>query len=391
MIQKLRLLTDIIFNDIDFQPGALGWLAGHAPAIKKTLNHRPWMSLWVVPKTIDSVLRGISQVCFADNPLSGLLILLGLFLGDVWASLAALACSLAAIVTALIFKQPDAAITSGITNFSAVLVGTVITSVYPSICHQPMPGPVWGYMIVGAAFSVCLLSALGAILAPTKLPPFTLPFNIAACIAFVCLRGRGLVGVPPDEALGTPDGDEGVLWDQVFVGWVMSVGQVYALESLVCSCLALAGLLLYSPVLVLFAMAGALVSSLTALAVSSAPYTDVYAGVWGYNGFLSAGSLAIFMVPSLRVFLLALVNAAFTTVLQASLIPSFALNQLPVFTFPFCISSLLFLAMAGAGGMDSVRVYEPTFPERHFVLQLRKVRDDANAQSRSSSLIVTTA
>ncbi|XP_037782272.1 urea transporter 1-like [Penaeus monodon] len=387
MLQKIRLLLDIILYDIHFQPGALGWLAGHAPAIKRTLNHRSWVSLWAVPKTVDSILRGISQVCLADNPLSGLLILLGLLLGDVTAGLSALACSLTAIVTALIFKQPDATITSGVTNFSAVLVGTVITSVYPNICYQPVSGPVYGYMIAGAAFSVCLFSALAAILAPTKLPPFTLPFNIATCVVFICLRGRGLVGAPPDEAAGTPDGDGEVEWDQVFVGWVMSVGQVYALESLVCSCLTLAGLLLYSPVLVVFAMAGALVSTVTALAVSSAPYADVYAGGWGYNGFLSAGSLVIFMVPSPRIFLLAIVNASFTTFLHAALVPSFALSQLPVFTFPFCISSLLFLAMAGAGGMDSVRVYEPTFPERHFVLHLRKIRDDASGQSRRSSLI----
>ncbi|XP_047476975.1 uncharacterized protein LOC125030728 [Penaeus chinensis] len=233
MLRKIRLLIDIILYDIHFQPGALGWLAGHAPDIKRTLNHRSWVFLWAVPKTVDSILRGISQI----------------------------------------FKQPDAAITSGVTNFNAVLVGTVFTSVYPSICYQPMSGPVYGYMIAGAAFSVCLLSALAAILAPTKLPPFTLPFNIATCIVFICLRGRGLVGAPPDEAAGTPDGD-GIEWDQVFVGWVRSVGQVYALESLVCSGLTLAGLLLYSPVLVFFAMAGALVSTVTALAVTSAPYAD---------------------------------------------------------------------------------------------------------------------
>ncbi|XP_069982422.1 urea transporter 1 [Penaeus vannamei] len=389
MLHKIRLLIDIIHHDIHFQPGALGWLSGHAPAIKRALNHRPWVSLWAVPKTIDSILRGISQVCFADNPLSGLLILLGLLLGDVTAGLAALACSLTAIITALIFRQPDAAISSGITNFSAVLVGTVITSLYPNVCYQPVSAPVYGYMIAGAAFSVCLLSGLAAILAPTKLPPFTLPFNIATCIVFICLRGRGLVGVPPDEAAGTPDGDAEVEWDQVFVGWAMSVGQVYALESLVCSCLTLVGLFVYSPLLVVFAMGGALVSTVTALAVSSTPYAGVYSGVWGYNGFLSAGSLAIFMVPSPRIFLLALVNAFFTTFLHAALVPSFAQNQLPVFTFPFCISSLLFLAMAGAGGMGSVRVDEPTFPERHFVLHLRKTRDDTSAQSRCSSLIVT--
>ncbi|XP_042869194.1 urea transporter 2-like [Penaeus japonicus] len=354
-------------------PGVLGWVVGHAPAANKALGRRSWMSPWAPIKTIDSLLRGIGQVCFANNPLSGLLILLGLFLGNPLAGLGAVVCSLAAIITALIFKQPNEAIGNGLTNFSAVLVGTVITSVYPLIGHQPLPAPVWGYMIAGAAFSVCLLSALAAILAPTKLPPFTLPFNIATCIVFVCLRSHGLVGVAPEATQEVTE--DGIQWGQVFLGSFLSAGQAYAVESIACSCLTLLGLFLYSPILTVFAFFGALASSLTALAVSSAPYAAVYAGGWGYNGFLSGGSLAIFMVPSPRVFLLAIVNAVFTTFLHAALVPSFALNQLPVFTFPFCISSLLFLAMAGAGGMDSVRVYEPTFPERDILVSKQEIRE----------------
>ncbi|XP_063610234.1 urea transporter 2-like [Penaeus indicus] len=356
-------------------PGVLGWVVGHSPAVSRALGRRSWLSPWALLKTIDSLLRGIGQVCFADNPLSGLLILLGLFLGNPMAGLGAVVTSLTAIITALIFKQPDGAIGAGLTNFSAVLVGTVITSVYPIICHQPLPAPVWGYMVAGAAFSVCLLSALAAILAPTKLPPFTLPFNIATCIVFICLRSHGLVGVTPEATAQKVAEEESIQWGQVFLGSFLSAGQAYAVESIACSSLTLIGLFLYSPILTVFAFFGALTSSLTALAVSSAPYAAVYAGGWGYNGFLSGGSLAIFMVPSPRVFLLAIVNSVFTTFLHAALVPSFALNQLPVFTFPFCISSLLFLAMAGAGGMDSVRVYEPTFPERDLLLSKQEIRE----------------
>ena len=50
----------------------------------------------------------------------------------------------------------------------------------------------------------------------------------------------------------------------------------------------------------------------------------VYAGVWGYNGFLSAACLGFFLTPNLRLVLLAVVNAAFTAFFQAAMAPVFA-------------------------------------------------------------------
>ncbi|XP_037782273.1 urea transporter 2-like isoform X1 [Penaeus monodon] len=352
-------------------PTPLGWVVGHAPLSKKALEKKSWLSPWILLKTLDSILRGIAQVCFADNPLSGLLILVGLFVGDVMAGLGAVVCSLAAVIVALAFQEPDGAIASGLTNYSAVLVGTVTASLYPVFFHLPLTLPVWGFMLLATVFSVCIGSGLGSILSPFKLPYFTLPFNIATSIAFMCMRAHGLAGLP-EEASGQVDVSEAVQWAQVFRGSLLSVGQVYAVETVAGSCLIIAGLFLCSPLLTVISVVGALFASCTAVLVSSAPYSMIYAGVWGYNGFLSAGCLFFFMVPSRRLFVLAVVNAIFTTFLQAAIAPVFAVSQLPVFTYPFCMSSLMFLAMASNGGMDSGRVTSLTFPEQHFILHLKE-------------------
>lgn len=58
--------------------------------------------------------------------------------------------------------------------------------------------------------------------------------------------------------------------------------------------------------------------------MSSSPYTAVYHGVWGYNGFLAAGSISFFMVPKPRILLLAAINAVFATFIQSALGPVYA-------------------------------------------------------------------
>ncbi|XP_042856170.1 urea transporter 2-like [Penaeus japonicus] len=361
-------------------PGPLGWVVGHAPLCKKALERHSWISPWILVKTVDSILRGIAQVCFADNPLAGLLILLGLFVGDVTAGLGALVCSLAAVIIALAFQEPDGAIASGLTNYSAVLVGSVTASLYPVFFHQPLTFPVWGFMVLATVFSVCIGSGLGTILSHFKLPCFTLPFNIATSIAFICMRAHGLTGLPAEASLQVDDSED-IQWSQMFRGTLLSAGQVYAVESVPGSCLIIAGLFLCSPLLTAISMVGAFFASCTAIMVSSPPYSLIYAGVWGYNGFLSAACLFFFMVPSRRLLFLAVVNAVFTTFLQAAVAPVFAVNQLPVFTYPFCMSSLMFLAMASTGGMDSKRVANLTFPEQHYIFHLK----ESNANERSKS------
>lgn len=67
------------------------------------------------------------------------------------------------------------------------------------------------------SLSVCIGSGLGSILSPFKLPYFTLPFNIATSIAFMCMRAHGLAGLP-EEASGQVDVSEAVQWAQVCVG-----------------------------------------------------------------------------------------------------------------------------------------------------------------------------
>ncbi|KAK3851057.1 hypothetical protein Pcinc_042266 [Petrolisthes cinctipes] len=102
------------------------------------------------------------------------------------------------------------------------------------------------------------------------------------------------------------------------------------------------------------------------LVVSSAPYSAVYSGVWGYNGFLAGGAIAFFMIPTGRNLLLAAVNAVFVTFIMAALLPVFSANHLPVFTFPFCLGSVLMLAATIKAAPENL-VASPSTPELHLL------------------------
>ncbi|KAK4288504.1 hypothetical protein Pmani_038463 [Petrolisthes manimaculis] len=357
---------------LEAKPWVLRWVALDAPDLRDALAKYPWVSLVGPLKVIESVLRGIAQVMFVNNPLSGLIMLLGLLIGNLSAGVGAVAASLVAILVAKVLNFPDEVISAGLTNFSPVLVGTVIPALYPVFFHAPLSVPVWLYLLATSAFSVVVFAGLGNLLGLHKIPAYTLPFNVATSITFLCMRAAGYALPAPEAATASNDtsllqGDEEeVEWDRVLMGTLLSVGQVWAVESVPCSVLILVGAFLCSPILTLACFLGGAIGTFTSLVVSSAPYSAVYSGVWGYNGFLAGGAIAFFMIPTGRNLFLASVNAVFATFIMAALLPVFVANQLPVFTFPFCLGSVLMLAATIAAAPENL-VASPSTPELHLL------------------------
>lgn len=351
---------------IETLPSVWGWLIGDAPAVRDSLAKFSWKSPVVVVKVIDSVLRGIAQVAFGNNPSSGLLILIGLFVGNVNAGLGAILCSLTAIFTAKVFNWQNEAISAGHSNFNAVLIGTVTTCLYPMVFGEAIPLPVWGYMVIAAVFTVCVMGGLGRIMEGHNIPALTLPFNIAVSTTFLCMKMAGY-GIFTDSPTANSTAEEVIEWGQVFRGTLLAAGHVWAVQDVACSCLVYLALFIFSPILAVASYVGAALGTFSGLLVSTAPYANVYDGVWGYNGFLAAGSISFFMVPKPHILLLAAINAVFATFIQSALVPVYAANGLPVFTFPFCLASVLMLAAAMASGPPSLRVSNPSFPELHLV------------------------
>ena len=127
---------------------------------------------------INAILRGIGQVVFVNNPLSGLLILVALTIQSPWMALMSMLGLLSSTLTAIWLKLDRAAIRNGIFGYNGILVGAAL-----AIFGLPGNGgwhPGWAIaVIIFAACTTILMKTMGMWLVTRfKVPPLTLPYNL---------------------------------------------------------------------------------------------------------------------------------------------------------------------------------------------------------------------
>src|SRR4051812_31499523 len=131
---------------------------------------------------VDSCLRGVGQVCFMNNPVTGLAILVAMFVAEPWLGFAGVLGVAVSTLAAIVIGMDNGAIRAGLFGFNGVLVGAGL-----SLFLQPdwdIVVIVW--IVVGAAFSTILHAALASIFVGVfKVPPFTLAFNFMTLIFLI--------------------------------------------------------------------------------------------------------------------------------------------------------------------------------------------------------------
>merc|ERR550532_2084817 len=139
-------------NQLEHQ---MGGLCGECQLLRKVIEKSP-PGCRPILQGVDAALRGISQVVFANNPISGLLMLIGLFLADVFVGLVAIYTSAIAVLVAAYSGQEKPLVQNGLTQFNAVLVGTVLISLWPALTGGSLTLRVWLMAVGGAAATVIL-------------------------------------------------------------------------------------------------------------------------------------------------------------------------------------------------------------------------------------------
>nr|CAD7433441.1 unnamed protein product [Timema monikensis] len=348
--------------------------------------------------------ENISQVVFANNPVSGLLIVTALLVAEPTIAAAGLLASTIALASCVLLNQSRDVVSAGLTSYCAVIVGTVTLTLAPTFFHQDKHYMVWVAIILGAVFSVYLTSSLNNIMGSFNppLPCLTLPFNITTYILLICVQvwpsGREDISKTDTSNNNT----EQINWSQekpppvhpteirtsispssavelnttsalanyateVMVGTVVSVGQVYAVNDVTTSVLMYAAILIFSPLLATMSYIGALLGTLTGLTIlGRSGLVQAYSGLLGYNSLLSTAAVAgFFYVISWRSVVAAILNALFTSLIQVALSSSLQQMGLPVLTMPFVISTTVFLAASSTNGSGLVRPREISTPEKH--------------------------
>ncbi|XP_051269130.1 urea transporter 1-like [Dicentrarchus labrax] len=293
----------------------------------------------VVIQLLDWVFRGVAQVMFVNNPLSGFLIMAGLFLQNPWWALNGLLGTLVSTVSAILLGQNREAASAGLYGYNGTLVG-ILMAVFSA------KGSWYWWLLLPNVFMSMLCpvvsGALSSVASKWDLPIFTLPFNILVCLHVAAMGANHSyfpeVDIQPNYHLPPPnDSIKSLNISQLFLSVPVGVGQVYGCDSPWTGGLILLALLLSSPTICYHAMLGSAAGMLSGLALA-APHKDIYSGLWGYNSALSCIAVGgVFYVITWQTHLLALICAISKLM---------SVLALPACTWPFCLSTLIFLLIS---------------------------------------------
>ena len=300
-----------------------------------------------VLRFVDLNLRGIGQVMFQDNPLSGLLF----FVAIGWGSYAAgmpqvaiggLVAVVAATLTAQWLRVDAAGLDAGLYGYNAYLVGLALGTF---LAVSPLW---WVYVALGGAVSVVATIGTANVFKTWGVAALTAPFVLTAWLlllatyAFSAIEGSGLPMTaeiaPLDPAAANP-----LAFGDFLVGILKSIAQVFLKADVLSALLLLVGLAVNSIAASVFAVVGAIVAVLTAHLLG-AESDLITGGLMGFSPVLTAIALgAVFYKPGVRVALYALIGTVFTVVVQGAMNVVLTPFGIPTLTGPFVLASWLFL------------------------------------------------
>ena len=309
-----------------------------------------WESLCAasrVMRFIDINLRGVGQVMFQDNPLSGALFIAAI----AWGSFAAgvpqvlfggLLGVVAATRTAQWLRVDRASLHAGLYGFNGVLVGLALaTFIAPGLL-------LWGYVVLGAAVSVVAMEATARVCKSWDMPALTFPFVLVTWLLLLATYGfAGLSGTAlPTAGVVEPFTSMAAtrLDASLFVqATLLSISQVFLKGSAIAALLFLAGLAVNSIAAAVAAAAGAIVAVITAHALG-AESDLITGGLLGFSPVLTAVALGtVFNQPGLRVAIYAALGTVFTVVAQSAFNVALTPLAIPALTGPFVLVTWMFL------------------------------------------------
>jgi urea transporter len=268
------------------------------------------------------VLRGLGQVMFQRNALTGVLFLAGMAVASPWLAVGAGIGAVIGPVVAAVLRFPTADIEDGIYGYNSALVGAAAAALLPSTIIT------WG-LAVGAALLAAPLTWL--LRRQLRFPTYTTAFVLST---WGMLIAAGFLDDRPPQSLpaaATQPGWEGFV-DEVCAG----VAEVMFSASAVSGCCFLAGVALGCWRHAVVAVLGAAVGTLGAM-YHGDPAGSVALGMYGYNASLAA--LAAYLS---RPSLVPAVLAAFASVPLVEFFP--ARLGVPALTAPFIMAAWIMLA-----------------------------------------------
>ena len=289
--------------------------------------------------------RGLGQVMFQDNWLSGLLFFIGIFWGAYAEGDGAVAWgmmigTLVSTLTGYVLQLPDKNGAQGLWGFNGCLVGCA----FPTFMgNTPW---MWIALILCSALSTWVRTGLDNVMDKWNVSSLTFPFVLSTY--FFLLASRLFANIPP-EFMGSPELPSGIdttldlHFGSLVVYWLKGISQVFLIDSWVTGIFFLAALAVNNWRACMWAAIGSAVALLVVI-IWKGPGADISKGLYGFSAVLTGIALgATFCNNRWQSWIWAILGIVVTVFVQAAMNAFFAPMGLPTLTGPFCVATWLFL------------------------------------------------
>ena len=331
-----------------------------------------WADQHFLLEFIDSCLRGVGQVIFINNPISGLIFLLAAAMNSTNVCLGAVFGLVASTGMAYLLKLPAGAIRGGIFGYNGFLVGSAVvvfrgTGDFQFDSHDALVqiAPI----VVCSALSTPLAFHMSAIFANAIGKPsavFTFPFHIMTWIWLLGTTRYSNFYTAPAAGAAPVDTEFVYNSTQVLRSVVIGVGEVFFFDTFLSGLLVIGGVLIASRISAVAAVVGAYIGTYTAVMFGVDP-SEIYIGLWGYDATLAAICVAgMFVQLSLRSSIIAAMAALFAVMLHGAMRAFLLPFGLPPLTFAAATACSMFTALAARmEGLHQIPLLQVTMPEEH--------------------------
>ncbi len=309
-----------------------------------------------LPKPLRVILRGVGQVFFCCNAVTGFIFLIALYVGGITAGLAATVGVISSTAAAYLLGLSEDDIDAGLYGFNGTLVGPCL---FLFLENTPQ---LWLYVVLASILSTIVLAALMRILQPYNIPASTSPF-VLTCWMFMAAVyafdefSRSVVlpmpGIPSEIVTSAAAATE--VWFTTFTQdtvttWYTAItkgiGEVMFADSVIVGILFLIGIAITSLRGAFMALSGAMIGVVIPILLG-ADQKLIEMGLYAFNPVLTMMAVGwVFLKPTTGSAILALLAGILTIICQAGLANFLTPIGLPTLTFPFVLVMWMFLFAA---------------------------------------------
>jgi urea transporter len=359
------------------------YLLGTAPLMFRVTRKHKWLDF-----VVNAVPRGAGQVCFMNNPWSGLLMIIGL---SIWSTPQYTLFGVGGLVISTSFaawlRVGWAPIRSGLFGYNGILVGYSLPILMYGVNQANASAQaLWSSVFAVVLFScvaVILTVTLGNMLVPLfSCPPFTLPFNISAMLYYLAVGSSRAFVNGVGQPSFRPRLDPSIPGDTYWSAWrsedyfqdggevvkavFRGVSQVFLCDRWESGVLVVIALALCSRISAAMAVWGSAIGVFTGM-FFGASKAAIFAGLWGYNSVLACiATGGMFFVLSWRTVFLCSLCAFLCAVFQGAFMVLLSPAGVTPLTMPFCLGTICFvLVQRSLPDFVPVPLASLTTPEEH--------------------------